>query len=119
MPVKTSGLEFKQWYNDEAEWPQDACHEDETIKINGKLRDDEENITDIADDAIVLLSGGFIHYETDGDVTKAVSMEGALRRWLRKKSREESFDRILVEIPKGARTSFVFHVEFVGGKVLA
>ena len=118
MTIKTSGKDFKQWYSDIEEWPKDAYHEDETIKINGKNRGDDDELHSVDDNAIISLSGGCIYFD-DGDVNKVVSMEGALRRWLRKKSREESFDRVLVEIPKGARTSFVFHVEFVGGKVLA
>ena len=118
MTVKTSGKDFKQWYNDDAEWPKDAYHEDETIKINGRPRSFEcDELQTVADADEIALSGGRIY--TDDVSGKSVSMEGALRRWLRKKSHEESFDRILVEIPKGKRTAFVFHVECVGGKVLA
>ena len=115
MTVKTSGKDFKGWYGDIEEWPQDAYHEDEIIKINGRNRGDDDELQSVEDNAIISLSGGCIYFDDGRDV----SMEGALRRWLRKKSHEESFDRILVEIPKGKRTAFVFHVECVGGKVLA
>jgi hypothetical protein len=115
MTVKTSGKDFKGWYGDIEEWPQDAYHEDEIIKINGRNLGDDDELQSIDDNAIISLSGGCIYFADGRDV----SMEGALRRWLRKKSHEESFDRILVEIPKGKRTAFVFHVECVGGKVLA
>ena len=111
MTVKTSGLLFKEWYNDINEWPADAYHEDEKIVVNGI--EGSCDFDSIPGDAVVSLSGGCIYYDKVD-----VCMEWALRRWLKKKSREESFDRILVEIPRGTREAFVSHVKSIGGKVI-
>lgn len=34
MTVKTTGAEFKRFYNDTAFWPEGAWHEDEEIEVN-------------------------------------------------------------------------------------
>ena len=118
MTVKISGKDFKQWYCDDTEWPKDAYHEDETIKINGRPRSFElDELQTVSDSAEISLRGGRIY--TDCYAGKSVSMEGALRQWLKQKSHEEAFERILVEIPKGTREGFSDHVEAIGGRVLA
>lgn len=118
MSIKTSGKYFKQWYNDEKEWPKDSYHESETIKINGNEKTDEDSMQDVDDNALIVLSGGYIYFD-DGDVDKVISMEGALRRWIKNKDHEESFVRILVEIPKCTNEGFFNHLASIGGKVLA
>jgi len=118
MTVKTSGKDFKQWYCDDIEWPKDAYHEDETIKINGRPRSFEfDELQTVSDTDEISLRGGRIY--PDYDAGKSVSMEGALRKWLQKQSHEEVFERILVEIPKGKRDGFSNHVDAIGGRVLA
>lgn len=118
MSVKTSGRDFKRWYSDEKEWPKEAYHEDETIKVNGQKIGEDDELQDVDDNDEIVLSGGCIYFG-DGDANKVISMESALRRWLKNKSHEESFDRILVEIPKGTSEGFFNHLAAIAGKVLA
>ena len=79
MSVKTTGIEFKKFYNDSSFWPTYACYKGAKIAVNGaNWIDAYEEIPDIA---VVTICGGVIYGSEDPN--KGISFEGLFRKWRR------------------------------------
>ncbi|WP_413460667.1 hypothetical protein [Herbaspirillum huttiense] len=78
MTAKTSGAEFKQFYNDKAFWPEDAWHEDSVILVDGKPHEDLSD-SQIADSAKVVIDSGHVFFSREDSA--GVSMVTFFNRW--------------------------------------
>src|SRR5690349_3170348 len=87
MTTKTTGAEFKRFYNDEAFWPQDdgnTWHEDETLTVNGVEHQDGIDTDTLPDDATVTIDGGIVFGpQWDGNEP---SFEAYFKRWRKQQS---------------------------------
>ena len=110
MTVKTTGAEFKRFYNDNSWWTQDMWHEDEEMTINGASRDDDVELIAIPDEAIVTISGGVVLGLPDDEQP---TFEAYFKRWRKKQSRMS----IVVECDKDAVEAVRAAVKAAGGRV--
>ena len=110
MTVKTTGAEFKLFYDDDAWWAFGMLHEDEKITINGLPCDDNVDFLTIPDDAVVTVSGGVMLFmPNDEDVT----FEKYFKRWRKKQSKVS----IVIECDKDAVEAIKAAVKAVGGRI--
>ena len=110
MATKTTGAEFKAFYSDPLWWPEGIWHEDEEVTICGLEPPDDFDLADVADAAILVISGGYV---SDADSNDLGSFEGYFRKW-RKKQTTATF---LVECDL-AKVGYVKAcVKTAGGKV--
>ena len=107
--IKTTGSEFKRFYDDEASWPGGAWHEEETLLVNGDEWSD--GVTAIPDNAIVNLSGGVVLGLPHGTQT---SLELHFSRWRKR----QTTTTILVECDRAKLDDVKAAVKSAGGKVL-
>jgi len=131
MPVKTTGAEFKRFFDDDLVWKLDGYHtwvEDEEVTVNGRWNNDAIEALDQLDDVdVVTLSGGIVFrtptgkldvsHEEDHNVwdnDNAPSMETVFRRW-KKKQNTAIF---AVECKLDIVDSLKAAVKSAGGKVL-
>lgn len=111
MSTKTTGAEWKKFYADDSAWPDGWFHEDEIITING-IKDDDIDLKTIADDSVVVVSGGVVFmgdYGNDGD-----SLEGHFKKWRKK----QTHVFLTVEVHKDNVDKVRSGIESSGGKVL-
>ena len=109
MTVKTTGAEFKRFYNDNSWWTQDMWHEDEEMTVNGFPRDDDIDLLAIPDDAIITVSGGVVlGLPNDEQPT----LETHFRRWKKKQDRVS----IVIECDKDDVDAVKSAVRAAGGK---
>ncbi len=109
--IKTSGAEFKRFYNDDKTWPEDSWHEGEWIVVNGEEWDFMKEIDEIPDVAVVKLSGGVVRDLPDGTEP---SLEAYFKRW---KKRQTSMT-IVVECDVSKLKDVKAAIKAAGGKVL-
>ncbi len=114
MPVKTTGAEFKRFYNDKDIWVGDMFHESEVITINGVEQGEYgTDYNELADDDQITLAHGVV-YE-DATAEKEVgSFEGLFRKW----RRQQTTEVFMVEAPKEKVDAVRAAVKAAGGKVL-
>lgn len=109
MSVKTTGAEFKRFYNDSAFWPGESWHEDECVTVNGEDWSDDHDYNVIPDDATVRVEGGVVL----GLGGSEPSLEGHFKRW----RKQHSVASFLVECD-GARVEEVkAAIRAAGGRV--
>ena len=114
MSIKTTGLEFKAFYNDKAFWPDETedslvYHEDVSVSINGK-DDDDFDIDTIKDIDVVVIDCGCVYGLPDD---KEMSFQGYFRKW-RKYQKETSF---VVTCDKETTERIKAMIKAAGGKV--
>lgn len=110
MAVKTTGAEFKRFYNDPEFWPDGAWHEDECVSINGEDWSGSDSYNDVPDDATVRLEDGIVlGLPNDEDP----SLETYFKRW-RKKRTTVSF---VVECDKNQVETVKAVIKSAGGRV--
>lgn len=85
MTTKTTGEEFKRFYNTKELWEDERYHEDETVTVNGNEVDEFDfDYSNIPDDAVVTIDGGIVMGGGfDGDEP---SFETYFKRWRKKQS---------------------------------
>lgn len=112
MSTKTTGAEFKRFYNDDAWWPQDdgnTYHDDELVLINGS--EWEDGYEYVPDAAKVTIDGGMVFGpQWDGNEP---SFEVYFKRW-KKEHNTEFFN---VEAPKDKVEAIKAAIKAAGGKV--
>lgn len=107
MTVKTTGAEFKRFYEDAEFWPEGAWHEDDVILANGE---EVDIIDDIPETAAVAITGGVV-FGLEG---KKPSLEAWFREW-RKKQTTVSF---VVECDVTKQADIIAMIISAGGKVM-
>jgi hypothetical protein len=111
--IKTTGAEFKRFYNDPEVWQGDSFHEGELVTVNGVEIDEGELDPDrLADGDIVTVEGGVIYADARGEVERG-SMESCLRKW----RKAQSCVFFAVEAPKDKADEIKAAIKSAGGKV--
>lgn len=109
MPVKTTGAEFKRFYDDPEFWPDGVYHEDDLTTADGEEVDD---YTAIADTAVVVIRDGSVSNPMLGG--EVPSFEAYFKRWRKK----QTSDTLIVECDKTKVDAVRAAIKAAGGKVL-
>ena len=113
MTTKTTGAEWKRFYADKAYWPEHSYHEDEELVVGGMTWTWEEEMTTIADAAVITVAGGIV-YLADGN-TEGPSVESHFRRW--RKAQTTVF--FSCEAPRDLADAVKSAILLTGGKAYA
>lgn len=119
MPTKTTVAEFRDFYNDDAVWPNEAWYEDLAITIDGKSVEDVfdwGNLPpEILPSATMTISGGVIFRpKSKGAMdTDELCMETAFKRWRKAKTATT----LVATIPNEKVEAFKAYVEEIGGRL--
>lgn len=89
--MKITGMEWKAFFADDDVWV-GACHDDETITVNGVEIDGDFDISTIDDDDVIGLIGG-VFYDNEN---RYKSLQSIFRKW--RKSKKTAV--LLAEVPK-------------------
>ena len=117
--VKIIGVEWNRFYADESAWPEGAWYDDAEITIDGQLVDDDFDLSEVPDSAIMTVSGGLVFL--DGSVNNAMNyqrqivLETHLRRW----KKRQTTTVILFEVHKSDVDAIKSAIANAGGKVIA
>ena len=118
MAVKCTGEQFKRFYSDPRYWFHTAdvkktstWHDDEVILIDGKEKDENFDMADVADDAQVSVEGGMVYGPVVGSEEPA--LDSYLRRWLK----EQSTTSFLVTCDKDKLDAVKAAIKAAGGKI--
>src|SRR5690242_13313142 len=113
MTTKTTGAEFKSFYNDDAIWPRDGntWHEDEYVTVDGSDWDYGREYTEMPDAAKVTIGGGIVFSpQFDGNEP---SFEAYFKSW--RKAQTTEF--MSVECSKDKADAVRAAIVAAGGKV--
>lgn len=120
MTVKTTGAEFKRFYNDVEFWPdhsdptdkREIWHEDEAITVDGRDVAEYEFVADeVPDSASMTIEGGVV-LGVSGDDDP--SLETYFRRWKKKQTTVS----MVVECPRERLDEVKAAVKAAGGRAL-
>lgn len=122
MAVKTTGLEFKAFYNDDAYWNRlldegdkdsgEVWHEDLELEVNGKVQDDSFCVeSDLRDEDVVRINAGVI-LSTSQVMPR--SFEGYFKAW--RKDNDTAY--VMVKVPKSKLDAVMDAVKQAGGSIL-
>lgn len=110
MSVKTTGAEWKKFYNDPGFWPPGAWHDDEVITVGG-VACEEVLFDDVADNQQFTVHGGVVYLkENDRD---GPSLESHFRRWRKRQSNLY----LCVVVPRDKETELREFLKQIGGAV--
>lgn len=107
--IKTTGVEFKRFYNDSTLWPRSVWHEDEELLVNGADPGDLP-YDHIPDDAEVRITGGGVFGLPDN---KKISFESFFRAW----KKRETMRTLVVECPADQFEAVKAAIQAAGGVV--
>lgn len=79
--IKTTGAEWKRFYNDKQAWPEGAYHDDTVVAVD-HLIDPNQDLSEVADNVILDVQGGDF-YLKDGTHTDLVDY---FSEWLKKQT---------------------------------
>lgn len=115
MATKTSGIEFKRFYNDAKYWPPgaDVWHEDVTYVINGKELSDDEDPTKVTDSDVVVIHGGMVMKSPLYKEGNEPSVESYFRRW----KKEQTTTAFVVECDVAKIEVIKAAIKAAGGKI--
>ena len=119
MMVKRTGHEWNSFYKDETAWPKGAWHEDETIKVDGKVVDEDFDLTDVRATAEVSLSGGIVYFDNPlvadyfDQTQNAPSLEAHFKQWRKRQNTTNMVVEVANEKAEAVRAAIVA----AGGKV--
>ena len=113
MATKTTGFEWKRFYDDKAAWPIGSYHEEEIITVNG-LEVDEYSFDPIKvrDSDKITVSGGT--WFKDQDCHGADTLEGHFKKWRKSQNTEV----LSVEVPKDKAHELRKLITKAGGKIV-
>ena len=111
--MKTTGLNFKAFYDDSSVWKDGFFHDDGQILVNGKDHIDHEiDLTVIEDSDVVDFEGVDIF---DGSGNLVMSMADAFKSW----SDASVSSALLVKVPADSIEALRSYVQSLGGSVVA
>lgn len=117
MAAKTTGAEFKAFYEDPAYWPETVeegdppYHDDTVIEVDGAALDDDADYLAIPDTAVVVIRYGYVVNPAQGH---AETFEEYFRHWLAR----QTTVRLVVEVPKAQEAAVRDAIKAAGGKAL-
>lgn len=112
MTVKTSGAEFKTFYEDKTIWPEHIWHEEETIMVDGEKLDFDFDVKLMRPTAGIAISGGIVYGPWPEE--DAPSFETYFKRWRRAKNTVF----FMVQCPKDKAKSIQAVIKLNEGKIL-
>lgn len=107
--IKTTGIEFKRFYNDKTIWLDGMCHEDEVLLVDGAYPG-ELPYESIPDDAVVTIQDGGVFGLSD---EKDTSFENFFRLW----QKRGELRTLVVECPVDQLEAVKAAVHAAGGVV--
>lgn len=111
MAVRTTGAEFKRFYDDSAAWPDDETyHDDATLSVNGEEQPDGIDLAKLADTDDVKIDGGVV---IGPSIKGEPSLETHFKRWKKKQSTR----LLLVECDAAAFDAVKAALQAAGGRV--
>ena len=109
--VKTSGLEFKAYLNDDKVWPEGQLHDGRLLNIDGSEVDDFD-LDAISDTAVIKSLDGFICHEDD--LYSELTVQSHFRKW----QKTQKIYYALVQVDKTKFDEFKTLVKTIGCKVI-
>lgn len=110
VSTRTTGAEFKAFYEDKTFWPGGTWHEDEEVTVDGTAVPEDFALSEVADEARLVLVGGYVTNEANDDLG---SFEGYFRKWRKKQT--TAF--LAVEVSRDKAESVKAAIIAAGGKV--
>lgn len=110
MTVKTTGAEFKRYYNDDQAWPDDAWHDGIEVRVDGVDLGDE-SVEGIGDGAKVEIVSGDVFLPENDD---SICILKHFRKWLK----NQNTAALMVECPKDKLEAVKAAIQSAGGKAL-
>lgn len=110
MPVKTSGAEFKRFYNDATFWPEGAWHDDDVILVDGVEQEDID-VEKIPETAKVTIEAGVVFMSDSDD--RGVGLDTHFRRW----HKAQTTRQIVVEVDVAHLDALIAAIKAAGGRV--
>jgi hypothetical protein len=111
MATKTTGAEWKRFYNDNAFWPEGHWHDDEILTVNGEEPPEDFDLGEVADTAAMTILAGSVFNES---ADSYASLEGHFKKW----RKLQTVASVVVEIHKGKLDELKALVKTIGGKAL-
>lgn len=111
MAAKTTGAEFKRFYNDPQFWPEGAWHEEDVITFDG-VEPEGIDVDKISDTAKVVIVSGVVFLSQDD--REGVALDSYFRRWLKTQATRQ----LIVEVDVSKMDAVLAAVKAAGGKVL-
>ena len=111
MAVKTTGAEFKRFYEDPVFWPEDTWHEDTVITVDDNECEDIE-VEAINDSSIVVIEGGVLmgpQWEHEGP-----SLETYFKRW----RKQQTTSTFLVQCDNAKLDAIKAAIKAAGGRIV-
>lgn len=115
MATKTTGAEFKRFYNDKQFWPDDGgdtYHDDAVLKVDGEYQEDGIDTDTLADTAVVTIEGGFVCGPALAG--KEPSLEAYFKRW----RKGQTIALFLVECDTQVIDAVKAAIRAAGGRVI-
>lgn len=112
MATKTTGAEFKRFYEDPAYWPDGVWHEDVLFTVDGEPAGDSYDMSKVPDGAQVTIEGGIVMGPPhDG---KEPSVETLFKRW----RKAQTIKTLVVEVDVSKLDAVVAAIKAAGGKAV-
>lgn len=111
MTTKTTGAEWKRFYNDKTAWPEGFWHDDEIMTLNGEEPPEDWDLGEVADTAALSILAGVV-FNAEGD--SVASLESHFKKW----RKQQNTASVAVEIPKDKLDELKALVKTIGGKVV-
>jgi hypothetical protein len=110
--IKTTGVEWKAFHDDESFWKEGYMLDDEVITVDGSAFDPYADITTIPDAAQVTVDGGYV-YDQDADKDLG-SLESFFKKW--RKLQVNVY--LTVEVPKDRLDVVLDAIKTAGAKAI-
>lgn len=110
MVAKTTGAEFKRFYQDPEFWPSDAFHEDVIFKVDGHMQEDGIDVQTLRDDSVVTIEGGIVLGVFKDNEP---SVEAYFKRW----KKQQTLTSFLVECDVSKLDAVKAAIKAAGGRV--
>lgn len=111
--MKASGLEFKQFYNDDKYWSKGVWHEEEIVTINGKEVNDDFTFDDVKDEDEISIKEGMVYLNETIDIDNGISFDSYFRKW----KKEQNTVILLVNVQLQDLEKVKEAIKNAGGKI--
>lgn len=115
MATKTTGIELKAFYRDDAYWPDskegNVWHEELVLKVNG-VESEEFDVETLQDADQVTIVAGWI--QSDGVYDIECSFESHFKKW----RKEQNTTTLSAKVPKDKLDAVKAAIKAAGGTVL-
>ena len=115
MPVKTTGAEFKRFYQDDRYWPDalSTYHDDTLFHVNGEPLADGKAIDDAQGTDSISIEYGFVMNSPFHKAGAMPTLESYFRRW----KKEQTTVSFVVECDRSSLEAVKSAVLAAGGKL--